>query len=43
MLRKLVASSPVDLAQNNIQRSDYRNHVRHQMPETKLSQGLEID
>jgi hypothetical protein len=34
---------PVNLTKNNIQRSDYRDNIRHQVTKAKISQCLKID
>jgi hypothetical protein len=33
-------SSAINFSQDNIQRSDYRNHVRDEMPDTHLPERL---
>ena len=41
--QRKINRSPVYLAQNDIQRTNYRNHVGDQMPQAKLLQRLKID
>jgi len=34
--------SPVDLTQNNVERTDYRYHISDQMADTELLQRLQV-